>query len=187
MYPAAEAADGGSRIVQDAANAIDPALFRKAMGSFATGVTVITTEAGGEIRGMTANAFMSGSLCPPLCVISVARAARMHGFLEKAGHFGVSILATGHERLCAHFAGRPDAGVKPDFVRMGRTPVLADAAATLTADIEATHDCGDHSIVIGRILDLKVGAAAPLIVHGGRFASLMYTGEASPGASVEFW
>jgi flavin reductase len=173
--------------VQDVASAIDTALFRKVMGSFATGVTVITTDVDGEIRGMTASAFMSGSLHPPLCVISVAHSARMHALLDRAGHFGVSILATGHERLCGHFAGRPDPVVNPKFVRIGRTPVLAGAAATLTADVETTHPCGDHTLLVGRILDLQVGGAPPLLVHGGRFASLMYTGQEDPAATIEFW
>ena len=73
--------------------AIDAALFRRVMGSFATGVTVITAEAEEGVRGMTANAFMSGSLDPPLCIISVSKKARMHELLEKTGHFGVSMLA----------------------------------------------------------------------------------------------
>ena len=105
-------------------NSVDHALFRRVMGSFATGVTVITTEARGEIRGMTANAFMSGSLEPPLCVISVARRARIHPLLVEAGHFGVSILAKDQERLSTHFAGGPVADIAPEFVRAGRTPVL---------------------------------------------------------------
>jgi len=80
-------------------DAIDPTLFRRAMSSFATGITVITTEVRGEIRGMTANAFMSGSLEPPLCIVSVGKRARMHGMLIAAGNFGVSILAQGQEKL----------------------------------------------------------------------------------------
>src|SRR5579871_1107807 len=85
--------------------AVEHALFRKVMASFATGVTVITTEVRGEVRGMTANAFMSGSMDPPLCVICVALKARTHAFLVEAGHFGVNILARGQEPLIEHFAG----------------------------------------------------------------------------------
>ena len=72
-------------------------VFRRVMASFVTGVTVITTQVHGEIRGMTANAFMSGSLEPPLCVVSVGKKARMHAFLLESGHFGVNILARGQE------------------------------------------------------------------------------------------
>ena len=78
---------------------LDTGLFRRVMGRFATGVTVITAEAEGGVRGMTANAFMSGSLSPPLCIISVAKKAKLHGVMT-AGHvFGVSMLAQAVNRL----------------------------------------------------------------------------------------
>jgi flavin reductase (DIM6/NTAB) family NADH-FMN oxidoreductase RutF len=77
------------------------------MGRFATGVTVIIAEANGETRGMTANAFMSGSLDPPLCVVSVARRAHMHNHLLAAKVFSVNVLAAGQEAYAGHFAGRP--------------------------------------------------------------------------------
>src|SRR3984893_12274310 len=106
-------------------NAVPEALFRRVMASFVSGVTVITTQVRGEIRGMTANAFMSGSLDPPLCVISVALKARMHGFLVEAGHFGVNILARGQETLIGHFSGQPVEGINPKYDYAGDTPLLA--------------------------------------------------------------
>ena len=166
---------------------VDIALFRKVMGSFATGVTVISTEAGGEVRGMTANAFMSGSLEPPLCVISVAARARMHPCLVEAGHFGVSILARDQEKLSLHFSGGPVADLAPEFVRVGRTPLLVGACATIASDIVARHDCGDHSIFVGHILHLAAFARAPLIVHEGRYASLTYSLERAPEWVADFW
>ena len=170
------------------AGAIDRKLFRKVMSSFATGVTVITTHTRGEVRGMTANAFMSGSLDPPLCIISVATRARMHAFLLEAGHFGVSILAQGQERLSTHFSGRPEPEFFPKFVHVGQTPLLADASAALAAEIIARHDCGDHSIFIGRIVHLRAHSRVPLVVHDGRYASLMYVEElGAPVPIIEFW
>ena len=77
------------------------------MGRFATGVTVITARHDGDIRGMTANAFMSGSLMPPLCIISVAKRARMHASSRCGRHFGVNILAVGQERLARPFRRHP--------------------------------------------------------------------------------
>jgi flavin reductase (DIM6/NTAB) family NADH-FMN oxidoreductase RutF len=165
---------------------IEPTLFRKVMGSFATGVTVITTQLDGEIRGMTANAFMSGSLEPPLCVISVARSARMHACLADAGHFGVSILGQGQRRLSEHFAGRPDANLQVDFQYMGRTPILADTACSIAADIVATHACGDHTLFIGHIVGLRAAPDRPLLVHGGRYATLAHS-DAMAGPTAEFW
>jgi flavin reductase (DIM6/NTAB) family NADH-FMN oxidoreductase RutF len=162
-------------------------LFRRVMGSFATGVTVITTEASGEVRGMTANAFMSGSLEPPLCVISVAKRARIHPLLVDAGHFGVSILAKDQERLSTHFAGGPVADTAPGFVRVGRTAVLGGASATIAADIAAHHDCGDHTIFIGRIVHLEAFGRPPLIVHEGHYASLTYSMERAPEWVADFW
>jgi flavin reductase (DIM6/NTAB) family NADH-FMN oxidoreductase RutF len=167
--------------------AIDHALFRRVMGSFATGVTVISTEVRGQIRGMTANAFMSGSLQPPLCVISVAKRARMHPLLIEAGYFGISILAKDQERLSTHFAGGPVADTAPDFVRMGRTPVLANATATIAADIESCTGCGDHSIFIGHIVHMEAFGRPPLIVHEGRYASLTYSMERAPEWVADFW
>ena len=85
---------------------VDLMLFRRVMGRFATGVTVITAEAEGGVRGMTANAFMSGSLSPPLCIISVARKAKLHTLLATSRTFGVSMLAQGQEAISRHFAGQ---------------------------------------------------------------------------------
>lgn len=168
-------------------DAVDAKLFREVMGSFATGVTVVTTETHGEIRGMTANAFMSGSLKPPLCIISVAKAAHMHGFLAHAQHFGVSILAEGQQRLSTHFAGRHDADLRPVFEYLGRTPVVSSAVATASADIVAVHDSGDHSLFIGRIVGLRNHDKKPLLVHRGRYASLTYTSDPAAIAVTDFW
>jgi flavin reductase (DIM6/NTAB) family NADH-FMN oxidoreductase RutF len=74
-------------------------LFRQVMGRFATGVTVVTTCVGEETFGMTANAFMAGSLEPMLCVVSINRAAQMHSRLLQAGHYGVSFLTQLQQHL----------------------------------------------------------------------------------------
>jgi flavin reductase (DIM6/NTAB) family NADH-FMN oxidoreductase RutF len=171
----------------DKTGEIAQAQFRKVMGSFPTGITVITAESRGEIRGMTANAFMSGSLHPPLCIVSVAKRARMHVHLVEAGHFGVSILGQGQEHHSAHFSGRPVAGFTPAFMRLGQTPVLRDASATIAADTVARHDCGDHSIFVGHVVHLQAHGRVPLVVHDGRYASLKYLQEAPPEPVADFW
>ena len=165
---------------------IEPAHFRAVMGRFASGVTVITARANGDTRGMTANAFMSGSLEPPLCVISVAKRAHMHAHLAAAGMFGVNILASGQEDLASHFAGRPVPGLKPSFADMDGVPTLAEAAARITAAVTAAHDCGDHTIFIGHIRDMASTERPPLLYHAGHYASLLPTrGEDTP--LPEFW
>lgn len=168
--------------------AVTDELFRRVMASFVTGVTVVTTEVRGEVRGMTANAFMSGSLDPPLCVISVGSKARMHAFLLEAGHFGVNILARGQERLIQHFAGRPAEGLDLKYEYAGSTPLLAHAHATLAATVAARHDCGDHSLFIGHIFALRHTAGlAPIVLHVGRLASLMHAHEQTIWPTLDFW
>src|SRR5580698_4972787 len=134
-----------------AESGVNHELFRRVMASFVTGVTVVTTQVRGEIRGMTANAFMSGSLEPPLCVVSVGKKARMHAFLLESGHFGVNILARGQEALIGHFAGRPVEGIDPKYEYAGDTPLFAHAISSIAAKVMARHECGDHSLFIGHI------------------------------------
>ena len=169
------------------AREIDPVRFRQVMSRFATGVTVITAESHGEIRGMTANGFLSGSLHPPLCVVSIAKGARMHETISAAGRFGVNMLAHSQEDVSAHFAGRPVAGLKFQFVHRDGTPLLADACARIVAKTDARHDCGDHSLFVGRILHMEADERPPLIVHASRYASLMYADDHAGTPSVEFW
>lgn len=167
--------------------AFDPMLFRKVMGRFATGVTVITVEAEGGVRGMTANAFMSGSLAPPLCIISVAKKARLHRTLHTARAFGVSMLAQGQEAVSRHFAGQGPAEPELLFEHMHGVPVLANVCAALAADIDARHDCGDHTLFLGRVLALRDDERLPLVFHGGKYATLHYRMTKTPEAAIDFW
>jgi flavin reductase len=163
-------------------------LFRRVMASFVTGVTVITTQLRGEVRGMTANAFMSGSLDPPLCVISVATTARMHAFLLEADHFGVNILARGQEPLIGHFAGRPVEGLDVKYEYADTTPLLAHANATLAAKVIARHACGDHSLFVGHIFALRhTENLVPIVLHVGRLASLIHSHEQTIWPTLDFW
>jgi flavin reductase (DIM6/NTAB) family NADH-FMN oxidoreductase RutF len=150
---------------------IDSVHFRRVMGSFATGVTVITAEAKGEIRGMTANAFVSGSLEPPLCVVSVAKHTRMHAILLEAGRFGINILAADQEALARHFAGKPVTGLGDPFAHDDGVPVLADALARILAESTAHHDCGDHTLFVGLIQAMSADDRPPLLYHAGRFGA----------------
>jgi len=171
----------------DAMPPVDAGLFRRVMGRFATGVTVITTEAQSGVRGMTANAFMSGSLAPPLCVIAVARKARLHRALENSGQFGVSMLAQGQEAISRHFAGQGTSDPELLFEHIAGVPVLANVCAALAAQVEAQHDCGDHSLFVGRVLGLRDGGRAPLVFHAGHYASLHVKRAAAPEAAIDFW
>jgi flavin reductase (DIM6/NTAB) family NADH-FMN oxidoreductase RutF len=165
---------------------VDPSVFRRVMGRFATGVTVIVADVGGEVRGMTANAFMSGSLDPPLCVVSVAKRAHMHDHLIAAERFSVNILAAGQENLATHFAGRPVPGLDVAFDAIDGMPAIGGTAATIAATAIDTADCGDHTIFIGHILSLTAHDRPPLVYHNSRFAALVTLREEAP-TLPEFW
>jgi flavin reductase (DIM6/NTAB) family NADH-FMN oxidoreductase RutF len=156
------------------------------MGRFATGVTIITTEIEGAVRGMTANAFMSGSLSPPLCIISVAKKARMHDALRVSRHFGVSILAHGQEKISQHFAGQ--GASDPDILfdhAMDGIPVLANVSAAIASRVAAEHDCGDHTIFIGHIVGMRDDGRTPLLYYSGRYGTLQPKSEANP--LLDYW
>ena len=151
---------------------IETTLFRRVMGRFASGVTVITAEADGDVRGMTANAVMSGSLDPPLIIISVAKRAVMHSYLVAAGRFAVNILCAGQQEIANHFAGRSLAAYAPEFAYVGNIPTLHGVRTVITAKTIAMHECGDHTIFIGHILTMSMDDSPPLVYHAGKFGAL---------------
>ena len=136
---------------------------------------------------MTVSAFMSGSLEPPLCVISIRKAARMHPLLLAAGHFGVSILAKTQERHQLPLRRRAGADLAPDLVWAGRTPMLANATAAIAADLTAQYDCGDHTLLVGSIRHLAAAGLPPLLVHEGRYAGVAHAAEPAPDWVVDIW
>ncbi|MDR3381246.1 flavin reductase family protein [Cupriavidus basilensis] len=158
--------------------ASDPAFsardFRNAMGQFATGVVVISTEIDGEAHAMTANAFMSGSLAPPLVLVSVACTARMHEKIQASGMFAISVLKDAQGNVSQHFAGKPSETFSPVFERLGGLPVIEGAAVRLAAELRHAYPCGDHTLFVGEVKELVVcdQAPAPLLFHSGRYAKL---------------
>lgn len=153
----------------------DPAVaFRRTLGMFATGVTIVTTLAGDQVHGMTANAFMSVSLAPPLVVISVDRRARMHQLLNEGRRFGINVLADDQRVLSDHFAGRlPDGADEPAFVSVRDTPLVDGALAHLVARVVRSAWGGDHSLFIGRVEYARYGEGQPLLFHGGRYERMV--------------
>ena len=165
---------------------LDERTFRTALGRFATGVIVLTVGPRRAPHAMTANAFMSGSLAPPLVVVSVGLKARMHDRITRVRRFGVSILETEQEPESRHFAGQPVARFAPRFAVLAGVPVLARAAAVLAARILHRYTCGDHTLVVGEVERLEVDAlpSPPLVFYNGRYRELLPVVDA-PGRSPE--
>jgi flavin reductase (DIM6/NTAB) family NADH-FMN oxidoreductase RutF len=147
--------------------------FRRTLGMFATGVTVITTLADEHVHGMTANAFMSVSLQPPLIVISVDRRARMNNLLREGVPFGVSVLEEGQSVLSDRFAGRGDEGPDPVFELVHETPLVENALAHLVARVVRSYWGGDHSLFLGRVEYVRYGEGTPLLFHGGGYGRVV--------------
>ena len=165
--PLAEALDVGD--VGD-----DPALaFRRTLGMFATGVTVLTTRNGEQVHGMTANAFMSVSLQPPLVLISIDRRARMIGMLHEGTRYGVSVLAQEQALLSDFFARRAVEGVEPEFLVVRDTPLVAGALAHFVARVVRSYWGGDHSLFLGQVEYARYGEGEPLLFHGGRYERMI--------------
>ncbi len=153
----------------------DPAVaFRRTLGMFATGVTVITTQAGDQVHGMTANAFMSVSLRPPLVVISVDRRAKMHALLHEGRRYGISVLADEQRALSDRFAGRTGEGTEEvEFDIVHETPLLRGALAHLVSRVVRSNWGGDHSLFVGQVEYARYGEGQPLLFHGGRYEHLV--------------
>jgi flavin reductase (DIM6/NTAB) family NADH-FMN oxidoreductase RutF len=151
----------------------DPArALRNTLGMFATGVTVITTLKSGQVHGMTANAFMSVSLDPPLVLVSIDRRTRMCGLLYERSRYGVSVLCETQSALSDRFAGRAvNGGAEPRFAVVRETPLVEGALAHFVARVEKSYWGGDHSLFLGRVEYARQHSGAPLLFHGGRYVS----------------
>lgn len=150
--------------------------FRKTLGHFATGITVVTArKPDGGVHGMTANSFTSVSLEPPLILVCVAARAHLLPLIAAAGRFGVAILKEDQQSLSEHFA-KPIPVTHPDikFRYSSRgTPILdMDVLGTLDCKVVDAHIAGDHTVFIGEVEELTWSDGNPLLYFGGAYRKL---------------
>jgi len=158
---------------------VTQAEFRRAMGCFATGVTVITVDDEGRVQGMTANAFASVSLDPLLVLVCVDRKARTHAHLHAKKRFGVNVLEAGQRAISEYYALPPhtqqgaeeQAGARFDRTPHG-TPVLHGALAYLECRLHTVQDAGDHTIFIAEVEDVTVREGEPLLYFRGQYRAM---------------
>jgi flavin reductase ActVB len=150
--------------------------FKAAMGSFASGVTVVTTADGdGQPFGLTATAFSSVSKAPPLCLVCVSLDAEAHPVIRATGRFAVNLLESEQEWISTRFATHGlDKFEGVEWVRGEATgmPVLAGALAAIECDVTTTIPAGDHDVFLGAIRRITLGAGEPLLHHRGRYRDL---------------
>ena len=155
----------------------DSRAFREALGSFPTGITVMTAVAEETSHiGITVNSFTSVSLDPPLVLWCIDRRSRRYPAFAGAPGFTVSILASGHKAVSARLAGAGEHSL--DGIVLMPTelgpPALAESLAVFECARESVQDAGDHAILIGRVLRFwrNDAAGAPLVYFQGRYGAL---------------
>ncbi len=149
--------------------------FRRAMGQFASGVTIATTMLDGVDHAMTASAFCSVSLEPQLVLVCVEKSTRFHAAVLRTEQWGLSILEEGQAGIARWLSrrGRPLAGQLRDigYVRGDQTgaALLDGALCWIECRTWATYDGGDHTVVVGEVLSLRTGSKGrPLVYFRGR-------------------
>ncbi len=154
---------------------IGPDEFRRLLGHFASGVTIVTTsDADARPTGLTVSAFASLSLDPPLVLVCVAHKSQSYPALRDGGRFAVNVLGTGQEALSRRFATtRLDKFDAVPYRLSGRgLPLLEGALAWLECATVAAHDEGDHTIFVGRVEGGEAGAGQPLLYYRGQYQHL---------------
>ena len=152
--------------------------FRKAMGRFATGVTVVTTGVDGEVHGMTANAVTSVSLEPMMILLCADKSADSHDILSRAGVFALNILSEDQQEISNRFAdkdGTDAHGLDGVPYRIGETgaPILEGTLAYVDCRTVSEQDAGDHTIFIGEVVDAGFeDDGSPLLFFGGQYGRM---------------
>ena len=150
--------------------------FKSVMGSFASSVTIVTTvDAEGRKWGLTATAFSSLSMDPPLCLVCVDRRAGSHGPLSESKKFAVNMLTADQDALSNRFASRIDdkfEGVPHHAGEKTECPILDDALASMECTVTEIFAGGDHDIFVGQLESVKVGDGKPLLYWRGKYSDL---------------
>lgn len=158
-------------------NAIDLVDFRRTMGSFASGVTIVTSHYQGTFSALTLSAFVSLSCEPPLALICIDKRTAIGSFIERAGIFAVNVLSSDQERLARCFSSRSRERYEcfchaNYYSEVTGAPILKGAVAYADCRVVTTYDGGDHTIYIGHIVALGANDADPLLYYRGQYRTL---------------
>jgi flavin reductase (DIM6/NTAB) family NADH-FMN oxidoreductase RutF len=164
---------GVETLATQRADAVDPLLLRRAFGSFATGITIVTTtDDDGQPVGLTANSFTSVSLDPPLVLFCLDRKSSNLQRFQRSAAFGINVLSSDQQELSTRFVKRGEDrfnGVSWALRETG-VPVIEGAAATFECEAHTSFDGGDHLVLIGRVRRFDFDAERdPLLYFQGRY------------------
>jgi len=174
----------------NSAGTVDPGTFRRAVGQFATGVTVITVQHDDHIHGMTANSFTSVSLEPPLVLFCVVKTARMARLIHEVEGFAISILSDRQLEISRQFAGaNKDQAARTVTLQQGPiAPLLPGSLAAMSCRLVAIHEGGDHWIVVGEVIALhepSTDLQGPLAFFRSRYCDLVEP--STPAEATDRW
>ncbi|TWD73303.1 flavin reductase (DIM6/NTAB) family NADH-FMN oxidoreductase RutF [Kribbella amoyensis] len=168
-------------MTSDPGGSVSPGEFRRVLGRFGSGITIMSTLQGGIAHAMTANAFTSVSLDPPLVLVCVDKGVRMHDAVLDCGYWAVSVLADSQQPIAERFA-RSGRDLYSQFDGIATTPgpktgcpVVGAALSWLECRTWATYEGGDHTIVVGEVLSLgaeETDDPAALMYYAGRYGEL---------------
>ena len=149
--------------------------FREALSRFASGVTIVTAlDSTERPRGFTASAFCSVSLQPPLVLVCLAATADCHSIFRPGVGYAIHILRADQEALALRFGQRRhdkfegvDVGTAEDGL-----PALSSALVRLSCRLQALHEGGDHSILVGGVESVSIGDGMPAVYYNRHFWSM---------------
>ena len=153
--------------------AISPDDFKSALGRWATGVTIVTARAGDRVHGMTVSAFAEVSLDPPLVLVCADKSSNTLPLIEEGRVFAVNVLARDQEALSNKFASKKDEWQRFDGLEyeagLTGAPLLRGTVANLDCRVVHAHDHGDHVLVVGEVVEVRVSDGKPLLYFGGGY------------------
>jgi flavin reductase (DIM6/NTAB) family NADH-FMN oxidoreductase RutF len=161
------------------------AAFRDALAHFASGVTVVAASGSGGPLGFTATGFTSVSLSPPLILVCVGKGASVHDGIVGSLRFGVSILSERQEWIAQQFARSGVDRFREVALRPTIVPLVEGALAALECRRHARHDAGDHTILVGEVIDTFVGTGRPLVHCTRRFGTFVADGPRTASQQTE--
>lgn len=148
-------------------------VFRQCLGKFATGITVVTcTDEHGRPCGITANSFSSVSLEPPLVLWNIAKVSNSLDAYLNAEHFAINVLSSEQRDLSSHFAKSDHTlfdSIEFQTSNHG-APILPGTTACFECQTHQIYDCGDHFIIVGRVIGFESSDRQPLLFFNGQYA-----------------
>ncbi len=146
------------------------------MGRWVTGVTIVTARAGDQVHGMTVSDFAGLSIDPPLVIVCADKTSNTLGVVERGGCFAVNVLAEDQEAVSNKFASAQHEWERFDDLDCARAvtgaPLIPGALMSADCELEATHDGGDHVILVGRVREIVHGEGDPLVYFSGAYRGL---------------